>query len=333
MLGGYSRDGLSVLRVGWVIAYVIAGCVAVWELGSGQHLPGPYVEVINDRNVINATFNAIAVVISTFGNPDTYAVFIAGVLPYLLWTLVDTKRVLVRLFCAGLLGTAPMLLALSEGRTATATAFIICAAFVFLDKSAQRHLFMSLIAVVALGLLFWAQLQLSDSSIDKFTRAVLDLASDGSAETRYNLVWNGLWFLWQSRGLGVGAGAFESHVINGNVPYPVGIALNAHNVWIEILSQYGVIVFCVWISWFVYAIAIALKAVRTADSHQNSDLYRVAIVLLLCVFSYTVGVMVPGSAINSDFHWVWLGTIAMGISYCERRVSLGSVATEAPEKQ
>ena len=83
-LKAYVFQGLVALRLGWIIAYISTGLIAVWEIVSGDHLPGAYVSAQLLREQLYAISTTIAVVISTFENPDTYAIFIAAAFPFLL---------------------------------------------------------------------------------------------------------------------------------------------------------------------------------------------------------------------------------------------------------
>lgn len=82
--------------------------------------------------------------------------------------------------------------------------------------------------------------------------------SVASGDVRVNLLRNGLYFTWQTFGVGYGPGQFENLMLADNPPYPTsdgGIRItNAHNVFLEVLVNLGILglaglVFFLWRVW------------------------------------------------------------------------------------
>ncbi|WP_300665731.1 O-antigen ligase family protein [Fluviicola sp.] len=84
----------------------------------------------------------------------------------------------------------------------------------------------------------------------------------GSNSVRKNLLLNGLDYLKRSNYMGLGAGGFQaSNVLKLN-KYPDNGVVGAHNFIIEILSQYGVFIFALLMSVFIWIIYILLCALK-----------------------------------------------------------------------
>ncbi|MNJ82795.1 Teichuronic acid biosynthesis protein TuaE [compost metagenome] len=91
-----------------------------------------------------------------------------------------------------------------------------------------------------------------------------------SNSVRKNLLLNGLDYLKKSHYMGLGAGGFQaSNVLKLN-KYPDNGVVGAHNFIIEILSQYGVIIFGMLMSvfiWIIYVLFCALKRGLWDEKH------------------------------------------------------------------
>lgn len=72
------------------------------------------------------------------------------------------------------------------------------------------------------------------------------VTGNNSESIRISLIKNGLFFLAKTFGLGVGAGQ-SSYWLENYAIYNVSGIYNLHNWWIEILSEYGIIIFLLYI--------------------------------------------------------------------------------------
>ncbi|MNU81078.1 Teichuronic acid biosynthesis protein TuaE [compost metagenome] len=83
-----------------------------------------------------------------------------------------------------------------------------------------------------------------------------------SNSVRKNLLLNGLDYLKRSNYMGLGAGGFQaSNVLKLN-KYPDNGVVGAHNFIIEILSQYGIFIFGMLMSVFVWVICVLFRALK-----------------------------------------------------------------------
>lgn len=115
---------------------------------------------------------------------------------------------------------------------------VFCA-FLFMFTMMNGKKYGITITACCLGLLFLPNVRnliMSHINVDYYhTRGE-------SFETRYNLIRNGFLFLEKTIGIGVGNGQVEYWMRNYAL-YPVKNVENMHNYWMEILVEYGVVVF------------------------------------------------------------------------------------------
>ncbi|NND73432.1 MAG: O-antigen ligase family protein [Ilumatobacter sp.] len=277
--------------------------VALWELGSGQHLPSEFV---------NQHALGDGVLLATFGNPNNFGAFLVLSIPFIgivatrpavRWELGRTDRVLARI----LLVLLPILLLLSGSRFALIGLVVASGAYVALnrrDRSAWRFG----------GLLLLAGTGLSTFAIESGQRIVAKLGrfTDPSAfvqdstEIRANLVLNGLVYLGRSGGVGIGPAGFEESIASGDVAFAVrpGV-VNAHNFWVELLSQYGLIGGLLLGVVIVSATATYVRMTR--DRPYGADRHR-ATLMLTGLAGYVFASMTASSYINAPENWMFIAS-------------------------
>lgn len=94
---------LQLLRIGWVAAFVGTAAVAIWELVTGQHL---YSNMLEESTYY---FDG-TVVQSTLGRPDMYGAFLVLAVPFLVWSLYQSKGPAKLMYAGLLLGAGALTL-------------------------------------------------------------------------------------------------------------------------------------------------------------------------------------------------------------------------------
>lgn len=121
----------------------------------------------------------------------------------------------------------------------------------------------------------------------------------GTVSIRKNLIFEGLAMLFNTCLLGVGPGAFKDNVKNLTLTNHI---VNPHNLWIEILSQYGIIVFAAFVFLYIRVWLVFLKYERhfkRADSTAALFLFFGALFILAAIL--------PSSALGFYHLWIILG--------------------------
>ena len=130
------------------------------------------------------------------------------------------------------------------------------------------------------------------------------LSGDGA---RINLWKNGLIFLAETYGLGVGAGNIETWM--AQVPYyPINGLVNIHNWWIEILVAYGLVSFIIYIGVYFILVRKLWIMSKTSNHHQRQTSLGLLVFMITFIFSSIT------SASNMLIEWHWI-IFALIISY------------------
>lgn len=133
----------------------------------------------------------------------------------------------------------------------------------------------------------------------------------GSSFIRINLIRNGLHFLYNSFGFGVGAGNIEFHMRNNAIFETFGI-VNMHNWWFEILTNYGIIIFILYIIFFI-RIFFKIYVIRKIGSNK---IFSEAILLSLVGFVFAS--VSPSTFIAFKPQWIILGIAIAYINFYKK---------------
>jgi len=146
---------------------------------------------------------------------------------------------------------------------------------------------------------------------EKLTK--VESGPDRSIQQRVALTLNGFWMAYKTAGRGIGAGGFEKE-ISGDVPIQLPIRYlqewNAHNLWIEMLSEYGVPVvaaFLVLLGWFAL-LGWRAQLRRTGLGREPATIGRAILVGLV---GYLFCGVASGSIMNKPTHWMFLASLVV----------------------
>ena len=84
-----------------------------------------------------------------------------------------------------------------------------------------------------------------------------------SDKVRIALIKNGVYFLKQSWGGGVGLGNIEYYMANGNPPHPTNGFVNIHNWWMEILVSSGIGIFVLYVAVYMRSLWLTYRHIHS----------------------------------------------------------------------
>ncbi len=297
-----TNGGLDFLRWGWVLSFICTAVIAFWEISSGKHLAGYGVNVLPE-SLLKIT------VFSTFENPNNYGAFLALCFPFLIWSFRlarGVKKILLFLSLAILV----FLMIQTMGRLAEIALLLEITLFIAFNPKNVKY-FVPSLAVAICFFFFVGAFGLRDNSaLMKFASLPLEFESGGSANIRTNLVLNGISFLSRSDGMGVGPANYEQAIERvGFKAAPTENIKNPHNFWIEILSQYGVVVFIFFIAWLFQ---IVIRCWRAHGSFLGTQYRHVKLeteTVLIGLAGYALAACENSSYIPQQINWIFLASV------------------------
>lgn len=295
---------IQTVLVGWISAFAVTTPVAAWELITGTHLPSAW--------SLNSPWYATAGrVASTFRNPNDYASFLVVLLPFALLGLAHSKNALRRFLFAGVALLGLILVLITASRLGLVAYIVVALYWLWIRR--RPEVAFSYVLLLPLGLIlavaYFTSFGVSQLGgvFNRFGNIGYELQNAGSAEIRLNMALNAIAALIESYGFGIGAGAFEAWISSGAAPYDVGRIVNAHNLWLEILAQYGIVVFCL-VVWWLYGCFRVAKASLTSDRPNVSLMSATLLCLLL---AYVLAGFGSSSFLSSTINTMCVGSIAV----------------------
>ncbi len=282
-----TRLGVVAFRWGWVVALLLTGGIGVWEVLTGRHLWTP--------DWAPWRFGEGSVISSTFINPNNFSDALVGMLAGVVAlhataalpasgapqastappASAESRRQLraLRLVLTALAVFAVVLMMLTQSRGGLVGALVIGVLEVLrrrrmhgharpLRQTLAEHRRAAALAGAGLVLVVAATFLVPTLAARNPVRAMLEVAfSEGQARSdtlRVSLINAALGYLRDSGWMGSGAGSFEPLFWNdparGTLP-----ATNLHNAFVELLSQYGVLVFAPYLALIVVLVATMLR--------------------------------------------------------------------------
>ena len=299
---------------GWTIAFIVTGVIGTYERVSGHHLSN-YL-----RDAAVPALVAQRYVASVFGNPNAYAAFLVTAFPFLLWGFLDAReRARKAAFGIALVTLLPLLLLTGSRLCLLALSVQILVTVAVLARRRARAvvLFAAGGLIVASATGSFARLASVVPFIPSKLLTRMDLASlsselastSGSGGERLNLLRDGLWMVGKSRGLGVGAGSFEANI--ARAPFPTHGIVDPHNLWMEILAEYGALVFAVVTSFIGLSFVLGLKLLGRAKTPENRAARSLGIVIVTAILGNAIAAVANSTYLESSTNWLFLGCLAV----------------------
>lgn len=239
--------------------------------------------------------------LTVFHNPNDYSTFVVTFFPFLLHKLLSTESKINKIvFSIGLV-LAIYLLLFNGSRMAILSIIFLLALFIaYLIREERFRIPMIIVIFVGMFALI---------IVPQFRQLVANLFIDNSVDVggvdraRVNLIKNGLFFIKETKGLGVGPGNLSLWFENKSI-YWIGPIRLMHNWYAEILTIYGVGFFVLYM---IYHIKIIIGLRRTAKIKSSFDFATCAYISFL-IFT----IMSISSSSNVYSEWVWMYLVLMG---------------------
>lgn len=301
----YFRTGrdLKTIYTMWLLVLCALVLLGFWEHLTGQHLPvsGFY----GTTRVIHKFWPT-----GVFKNPNDYATFLALSIPFALALARYASNGWLRLSALGL-ALAAFYLVVQTSSRANLLAVMLESAFLFLFLLGVKTKVKIVLFSVA-GVLL--TMGFAPGFIENFGRAIseqlhtLIVQAELGVESvgvRLNLLRNGLDFVYQTAGIGVGAGNAEYWMANYALR-PTARILNPHNWWLEILINYGVFVFFGYVAMF-WGLLRRLWKLRRWTNNRTEKMVVEA--LLLGLVGFTAASISSSSIMALHPHWLFFAFV------------------------
>jgi len=264
----------------WLAVFFLFSAHGLYEHLTGIHLPMS--KLFGDpRQWVRYTPTGF------FHNQNDFATFLALGLPFAFSLFRYAKRNYVKALAMGAMLLALYLMVLTGSR-ANLLAITIGTGFILVCLTNIRGKLKVIITLVFLGLIV---LQTSDVAQQMLLRAVEEISSlfaiaserENSISVRTNLIKNGIFFVLSTFGFGVGAGNAEHWIANYSI-FSTGHIVNLHNWWMEVLVNYGALVFTGYVVMYLSLIKKIWRIWRASKERHNKMISEALLVSLVTFF-------------------------------------------------
>ncbi|RBP38686.1 O-antigen ligase family protein [Garciella nitratireducens] len=143
------------------------------------------------------------------------------------------------------------------------------------------------------------------NNADRIKKSHQKLRENASTNVRLNLILNSFLIFKDTHFMGVGAGNVEWYMDKYNDQYySTNGILNVHNWWIEVLTNYGIIVFILYII-VLFSIGVKLLKIYfySLNNGQKDRLY-LSKTLILLLIGFPLASISPSSIMSKRFVWI-----------------------------
>ena len=251
-----ARNPLDCISKGWLIAVCMTLVVALWEITTDNHLPMSVQESGDTMNaggvIIYRKFASVS-----FGNYNGYVTFLCFSLPFLFYRLMRNRCLFS--IAAIILSCVCILFNASRGGLLTISVMFLIY-ILFLRKQGGKIYIYSLFLLLLIGSFVFIQFGLE--LFDAIAYRAVDNTLYADAP-RFE-IWGRVWQIFLSTcGLGSGVGGVKDMMRQLS---PSGIDA-PHNLFLEILGEFGIIIFLFFILFllgvFKKAFYVKNEAIKT----------------------------------------------------------------------
>lgn len=291
----FAENPLKALSKGWLVAVFLCSIVAIWEFTTGQHLSmaKDQGDVFNTgTEIINRFYASV-----TFINYNSYVTFLCFSFPWIFYMLVDKdRRTFEKMLVFVVLIIASISVIINASRGGVLSILIMLVAYWLFSKKTSIKSFFFIGVIILLGFLLIRY-------GGNITAVFFSRASEGgmfSDDARSSIWSNVLKAFGTTWGFGVGIGGVTEAMrtlTNSRV-------LSPHNLFLEILVQYGLIITIVVLVFLWRLLKKSLKVERNRK-----------IVLMMAFLALPAYSIIDSGYLLGVHFYVFLATVYVFANY------------------
>lgn len=245
-----ARKPLRSLSYGWVVAVLCCSVVSIWEITTGQHLSSTYDYAEGGDRVIGDEMVEQYITAVTFGNYNSYVLFLCYSFPWLAYAYISNHNIAKRIIPFAVMLMALIFVIYNASRGGMLSLIIMIFIYlIFAQKSKIKFLFAFLIA----SFLIFYLIQNAGDVVKLISyRMGGNFLKDNE---RTVLLYEGLILLLSTFGIGVGVGGATT-----------ALKMSPHNLFLEIALDYGVL-FTLVIIWHLFNLLI--KSIKLKNKEER----------------------------------------------------------------
>lgn len=296
MAGLEKRDFLDILK-GVQVALIVHNLLGWYEVFTHNYLFAPAERIATMR-----AGRHYYPVTTMMNQNDLILVLVFGVCISTYFVLTS-KKTKYKIFNAGLLLSNVALGIATNSRMGICgmmIAILILGVFI-LSKKQKLFLVGGIVCIFAFSVVLFPQIYLELwSKVQDIELLNFENPTVNSDAVRLNLIRNGLVFLKETWGFGVGTSNAEYWMTTEPVYFVRGF-INVHNWWVEILTNFGIIIFILYILFYIGLLGSIWKRVKM---EEDKDVRVFCMILTAFMGAFLVASF--SSSSNWGKEWLWI---------------------------
>jgi hypothetical protein len=276
-----ANDPLRSIIYGWCLFFLLTLPIALIEILTDQHLTYSLLQadtLINPGHGLVAHQKFASV---TFGNYNGYVTALVFTLPFLFANLLSNKKFKIQCFGWILVFLCFYILLINASRGGIICATIVLIVFMLYYKKSSFN-FKKILAIVILTFICFSLYYFFGSIFEQFSNRLVNRTSIFEDRSRVVLIQRSLQLFYESYFMGTGVGSIIASMLNVS---PLGIVI-PHNLFLEILVQYGIFIFGAFLILLIKLFFLSLNASSSSSR------------FILCSGLLS---LLPASVINSGY--------------------------------
>ena len=290
---------LKSISRGWLCAVILSSIVAYWEITTGNHLSIAK-EVSETHNMGGGDILQHMTASVTFNNYNSYVTFLCFSFPWLFYIILDSERGIVEktLSIAALI-VLSIIIIINASRGGLLAILVMLSCYVLMSRKSRMKtmLLFSIILVTVYLLLSYGE---------AITAVMASRASGGGLfeDEARSVIWlNALKTFADTWGFGVGIGGIHE----GMAKFAQGGITVTHNMILEILVQYGIVITIVVI---LFLWRMFKRTFKITDKTRK-------VVLVMTFFAMPAYLIIDSGYLLNVHFYVFIATIFV-FTYYER---------------
>ena len=246
----YSNNALKSISLGWLLAVAFCCGIAYWEITTGNHL-----SVAKDQK---GTYNTGTEILNfmrsnaTFFNSNSFVTFLCYGLPWLVFGMRLKSGFFMKAFYLVALGASIVIALMNGSRGGLVSILIMGLIYVSMSfRSISKGVYYVLLLIPIASVIYYFYTNSMFAVLS--ARASLDGNLDD--ESRYTIWSNALKAFGDTYGFGTGIGGMSDAM----EIYARGGVTITHNIFLEIMLQFGIVFVCVFVCFLWQQLKKALR--------------------------------------------------------------------------
>ncbi|WP_290534316.1 O-antigen ligase family protein [Alistipes sp.] len=298
-LSQLARDPIGSIVKGWMIFLVLNLICAFGEIITGEHFSsGSFQADDIERDISGVVMNKVYAAV-TYGNYNSFSVLLCLTLLFLLLYIYSKPKIISQLFGILLFFCVCIILIINTSRGSLISLFLFIIPLWYAIRKMKGIKYLFIASLFIIGIYLW--IGYADDIIFLLEKK-LDARSGGASSDPRWILWNAgldIASQWMFLGSGTGSMMYEYKLNHVFILY-------AHNLWIQMLLEYGIVTTLCFICFYL---RLTWKSLFSSDS-------LLKIIGLYLLFAWPVLTIIDEEYLKS-FHFVFFASV-YSIFYCRK---------------